>query len=120
MQNLSKTVVALMGCVVIAGCADQPEEFIVDGPRNAAFNRDLAECKQLSLQKEKGNSGAIGGAVIGGLIGGVDSSEPLEGAIAGAVVGGLLGSAEDLADLDDAQRDIVFNCMRGRGHKIVG
>ena len=103
--------------LVCAACSNAPYEPIVDGPRDAKYASDLSDCRQLSQQKQSDNSGAITGAVIGGLVG---TEEDVEGAVAGAAIGGLIGSAEDKADTQDARDVIVFNCMRGRGHNVVG
>ena len=107
----------LAASISLAACSNGPYEPIVDGPKTAAYHQDLAECRQLSLQKEKTNDGTIGGAVIGGLIG---AGESAENAVAGAVVGGLIGSAEESSEVNDERDTIVFNCMRGRSHKVVG
>ncbi len=104
--------------VFVSACAEGPYEPIVDGPRDAKYVSDLSACRQLSQQKQSDNSGAVTGAVLGGLVGGVE--EDWEGAVAGAAVGGLIGSAEDKSETLDAQDAIVFNCMRGRGHNVVG
>lgn len=106
----------------LAGCADTSERLIVDGPKAANFDSDLAACEQVSMQRSRGNDGTIGGAVVGGLLGGVsaDKGEGAEGAIAGALVGAAMGRVEDSADADAAREKIVFNCMRGRGHNVVG
>lgn len=108
--------------LTLTACAEGPYSPIVDGPKTARYQSDLAACRQVSLQREKTNSGAIGGAVIGGLLGGAeaDSGDALEGAVAGAVIGGLLGSAEETNEVEDARDGIVFNCMKGRGHNVVG
>jgi hypothetical protein len=59
---------------------------------------------------------------LGGLIGAVDSDDGDEagGLLAGAVVGGLIGSAEEGSQISDERDKIVFNCLRGRGHNVVG
>jgi outer membrane lipoprotein SlyB len=111
------TLPVLMTSISIAACSQGPYEPIVDGPKNIVYQKDLAECRQLSLQKKKTNDGAIGGAVIGGLIGATESAED---AIAGAVVGGLIGTAEEGSKVSDEQDAIVFRCLQGRGHKVVG
>ncbi len=101
----------------ISACSDAPYEPIIDGPKTALYENDLAECRQLSLQKEKTNGGAIGGAILGGLIGATESGGD---ALAGAVIGGTVGSLEDGAEANDGRDAIVMRCMQGRGHKVVG
>lgn len=118
MINPSKPLLTVTLMTALAACSNEPYDPIVDGPRGMQFNADLNDCRQLSHQKQSDNSGAIGGAVIGGLVGGAE--EDWEGAAAGALVGGLIGSAEDKSETRNAQDQIVFNCMRGRGHNVVG
>ncbi len=121
MKTFQKTAGFLMCGLVVSACSG-PYTPIVDGAVGPRYQQDLAECRQVSMQKQSTNAGATGGAIVGGLIGGVeaDSNDTLEGVIAGAVVGGLIGSAEENAEVDDARDKIVFNCMRGRGHNVVG
>ncbi|MEO1107665.1 MAG: glycine zipper family protein [Pseudomonadota bacterium] len=108
--------------LTLTACADANDPLIVDGHRNPNFQSDLAACEQVSLQKEKSNDSAIAGAIVGGLVGAAeaDSGDALAGLGVGAAVGGLLGTAEDSSELDEARKSIVFNCMRGRGHNVVG
>lgn len=106
----------------LAACEAEPQGLIVDGPKTANFHSDLAACEELSHQRANDRVGATGGAIVGGLIGGVeaDDGDEVGGILAGALLGGLLGSAEDAAEVDEAREQIVFNCMQGRGHKVVG
>lgn len=122
MQAVLKNTGILTFGLFMAACSDEPYQPIVDGPTGAQYQSDLAACRQLSLQNEGTNSGATGGAIIGGLIGGAeaDDGDELGGAVAGAVIGGLIGGAEEGSEVDEARDRIVFNCMRGRGHNVVG
>ncbi|WP_298933176.1 glycine zipper family protein [uncultured Ruegeria sp.] len=108
--------------LTVAACSDSADTLIVDGQNKANFQSDLTACQQVSMQREKTNDGAITGAVIGGLVGAAeaDSGDALAGLGIGAAVGGLIGTAEDSSEADDARKRIVFNCMRGRGHNVVG
>lgn len=113
----SMTFPALLITISVAACSDGPYEPIVDGPKNIIYQNDLAECRQLSQQVQKTNDGAIAGAVIGGLIG---VGESHEDAIAGAVIGGVIGSVEEGSEVSDKRDKIVYNCLKGRGHRVVG
>ena len=108
--------------LTLAACSDEPYAPIVDGPQSVQFQSDLEACRQVSLQRQNDSSARTGGAIVGGLVGGVeaDDGDELGGVVAGALVGGLLGSAEASAETDEARDQIVFNCMRGRGHNVVG
>ncbi|WP_371224649.1 glycine zipper family protein [Roseovarius sp. 2305UL8-3] len=117
MYSVAKIAGVSMLGLFAAGCSNTPYEPIVDGPRGATYQNDLAQCRTLSTQKPKTHEGATAGAVIGGLAGAEDD---VEGVVAGAVIGGLIGSAADKSELTDERDVIVFNCMRGRGHNVVG
>jgi len=108
--------------LLVSACSDGPYTPIVDGPRAANYEADLAACRQVSAQHTTSKAGTTGGAIVGGLVGGAeaDSGDEIEGAVAGALVGGLIGSAEDKSEAQSARDSIVFNCMRGRGHNVVG
>ena len=116
------TAAVLTSGLFVAGCADTPYQPILDGPQTMSFQSDLNACRQASLQRQSNNSGATGGAVVGGLVGAVDadSGDEIGGLIAGAVIGGLIGSVDDSSQVQDQRDQIVFQCMRGRGHKVIG
>ena len=119
------TLVALAGLAVTA-CANSGASYrpIVDGPRDAVFEQDLADCQALAEEREYLNgdtrTAMFAGAVIGGLLGWAldnsDAEDVADGALAGAAAGGLGGAAEAHGE----RRQIVMNCMEGRGHNIVG
>ena len=111
------TLPILLISISVAACSKGPYEPIVDGQKGIVYQNDLAECRQLSQQVQKTNDGAIGGAVIGGLIG---AGESHEDAILGAVIGGVIGSVEEGSEVSDKQDKIVYNCLNGRGHRVVG
>jgi len=113
----------LFGGIALAalvGCASN--EIIVDtkGIDMAAYERDLADCRQYSEQVETGKktaSGAAGGAVVGGLIGAIfdGPSGAARGAGAGAVTGGASGVREGERD----ENQVVKRCLSGRGYRVL-
>ncbi|WP_299843202.1 glycine zipper 2TM domain-containing protein [uncultured Roseovarius sp.] len=119
MRKFVKMTVFLGLGLSLAACADGPYEPIVDGQVTRNYHSDLDACRQVSTQKQSTGKGATTGAVVGGLIGGVED-ESVGGAVVGAALGGLIGSAEEKSDVRDDQERIVSNCMRGRGHNVVG
>lgn len=71
----------------------------------------------------RNQAGTIGaGAVSGGLIGSLRSvsGQTTEGALARAVIGGLLGAAEGLYSDDGVRRQVLINCVQGRGRRVIG
>ncbi len=127
---MKKTTTFLLSGAIVFGmtaCSDTPYEPIVDGRSTPEYQRDLAECRNLSLQRQKdnsvGNEGAIAGAVAGGLIGLLDGGsvgDVVGGAAIGGAFGKLSGDSEAEETLEGQRNQIVFNCLRGRGHKVVG
>ncbi len=103
-------------------CTQRVYQPMLDGPVTASYQRDLTECRRLAATKAQTNDGRTGGAIVGGLVGAAESDDgdEVEGLIAGAVIGGLIGSAEDKSEIKSERDKIVFNCLRGRGHKVVG
>ena len=114
---------AVLGLTMALGaCGSSQYEPILDGPKSASYQRDLEACRQVAEQARNGNSEATAGAVAGAIIGALDAKDgdALGGGIGGAVVGGLLGSADAEAEFDKKSEKVIFNCLRGRGHAVVG
>ncbi|GAA0786153.1 bacteriocin [Roseibium denhamense] len=91
-----------------------------------AYEHDLGQCKQLaeqrSLMNDETKMAALAGAALGGVVGAVEAEDNTApgGAIAGALVGGALGAGGGAIKAHGERKDIVMNCMRGRGHRVVG
>ncbi len=106
---------------VLAACTTT-DEIIIDkkGVNMAAYEADLAECREYSQgvkTGEKGARGAASGAVIGGAVGAIfnGADGAARGAGAGAVTGGARGVSE--GERDEVQ--VVKRCLRGRGYKVL-
>lgn len=120
---MKKATLLLMTVVLAtAACTDDAYQPMLDGPVTARYQQDLNECRSLAATKAQTIDGRTGGAIVGGLVGGAESSNgnEVEGLIAGAVIGGLIGSAEDESKIKAERDKIVFHCLRGRGHRVVG
>ena len=115
----------LLSCVImlsLSGCANT-NRIVIDKKNTdmAAYERDLAECR--GYADEAGGTGAaaakgaVSGAIIGGAIGAVlgnkRTAEKLGGAaaISGAAHGARRGKEEKI--------QIVKNCLRGRGYRVL-
>lgn len=116
----------LIGLLGLGACSDYPttRPLAVDGPRNANFAQDEAECYALASNYNPGEmagsigAGAAEGALVGALTSGRGSST--EWGLKGAAIGGLMGAAEGQYETDKAQRQVMINCMQGRGHRVIG
>lgn len=98
------------------------DEIIIDrkGVDEAKYEADLAECRSYSSEVktgEKAAKGAASGAVVGGLIGAAvgNSRDAQRGAGAGAVTGAARGVSS--GERDKVQ--VVKQCLRGRGYKVL-
>lgn len=115
-----KAILLLPLAVAVSACATH--KVIVDkqGIDMAQYEQDLAECSQYAEEVDTGSEvakGAVGGAVIGGavgaILGGRRSAEKLGGVavVTGAAGGGSSASRE--------KSQVIKNCLRGRGYKIL-
>lgn len=118
MKHLIPLVVAALSAV---GCTTT-DEIIIDqkGVNMTQYQQDLAECREYAAgvkTGEKAARGAASGAVVGGLIGAVvgDSSDAAQGAGVGAVTGGAKGVSQG----EREQVQVVKNCLRGRGYRVL-
>ncbi|MBV1889058.1 MAG: glycine zipper family protein [Proteobacteria bacterium] len=96
-------------------------DVIIDpaGVDKEVYEKDLAECKELSGQVESkaGSSaarGAVQGAAIGVIVGNNNRSTRRHAGV-GAVLGGASGSNRTRAE----QEKIIKNCMKGRGYNVL-
>ena len=107
---------------LVAACADSGANYqpILDGVPTPAYQADLDACQALARNQTQFDEDTIAatvlGAGVGAVLGEADSGDALEGAIAGALAGGV-SSAFDASEKREA---IVIECLRGRGHRVVG
>lgn len=112
--------------LLLAACAGQrvPGQAgpIIDtkGVDMSAYQTDLAECQSYANQvpvAERAATGAVVGGVIGGAVGAVvgDSSTAQRGAGAGAIGGTVQGTSSGLQE----QEQVLRNCLRGRGYRVL-
>src|SRR5437868_4872907 len=124
-KNIRRTValVALpMMMTVVAGCgAHRP---VVD-PKTSAhperYESDLAECQQLAQQAPGGGAGAVAGAGVGAALGAGLAVATGHKGVAGQMAGGgaVIGGARGAGAGAHERRQIVSNCMKGRGHAVL-
>lgn len=97
---------------------------IIDGPMAASYHHDIDACRSVAKQRNYINkdvkNDALIGSVLGGLLGLTESGDDGNNLIAGALIGGVLGGAGTAFNARDERKDIVRNCMAGRGHRVVG
>ena len=115
---------SVSGFFLITGCASTGAEYspVIDGPTGPSYQADLQDCRQLAETRDYDNgdvrSSAAVGAGVGSLIGLIDGG--LTEVAAGAVIGGLVGGGGEALETRDDRKEIVKNCLSGRGHNVVG
>ncbi len=114
--------VMISACATNSGANYEP---IVDGAKTASYATDLSQCQTLAEERSYLNDdtqqnmmiGAALGAVVGLADGDVSDTE---GAIGGAVAGAIGGTIEGSVEARGERKQIVVECMAGRGHQVVG
>lgn len=120
---MKPTVFLLLTAGCLAACADSGANYtpILDGPPSPAFQSDLAACQKLARDQRQFDQETAGATVLGAGAGALlgaadDGADAAGGAIAGALAGGIAGAVH----ASDRREAIVVECLRGRGHRIVG
>ncbi|WP_218044147.1 hypothetical protein [Kiloniella majae] len=110
--------------ILLGGCSNTGADYrpIVDGGDSAAYESDLSECAVVADQRGYLNgdvqNAALLGTGLGAIVGGL--SDGWGGALVGGVIGAAGGAGAEAWDTQDERKQIVKNCMKGRGHKVVG
>lgn len=118
-----KYLIALPALLAVSACAESGANYrpILDGPPNAAFQSDLVACQSLARTQSQFDRETFGAAALGGgvgaVLGGVDEDSD---ALGGAIVGALAGGAAGAANASERREAIIVECLRGRGHRVVG
>ncbi len=118
---------SLLASLAVTACANTGAAYepIVDGPVSESYAADLASCQQLATEHAYLNANTRTDALIGAGIGAIagvadDEVSDTEGAVAGAVVGAIAGAGAGAAEVHEERRQIVIECLQGRGHRVVG
>ena len=111
----------LAALLLVTGCASSRRVVIDDkGVDPAAYQQDLAECQTIADQVTTGRDaagGAVGGAVIGGALGAIFGNSSTAGRMAGG--GAVIGGASKAGDAEQEKGQVLRNCLRGRGYRVL-
>lgn len=108
---------------LLAACADSGANYapILDGAPTASYESDLAACRAIARNQkhfdQETAAAAVLGAGAGALLGAADEEADAAG---GAVAGGLAGGTAGAVNASDRRQAIVVECLKGRGHPVVG
>lgn len=119
---MKRLAIPFLACTLVA-CAGAGYRPLVDakGVNMANYEGDLLECQSYARQvagaPETAAIGAIAGALIGAALSAAAGSRYDNHAAArvGAVAGGLGGAGSG----ETSQRDVIKNCMAGRGYRVL-
>lgn len=108
-----------LSIVALAACSGATGPIIdTKGVDMVKYDRDRTECEAYAEQVSTGaavGKGAAGGAAVGAAIGAIAGGDAGKGAGIGAVSGGAQSAR--IADREKAQ--VVRNCLRGRGYRVL-
>jgi outer membrane lipoprotein SlyB len=132
-----RSILAIVISFILVGCASKPNAVgsgygsgytpVIDGPQDGKYWNNLNECRTLASQVQsnregeaagKAVAGALAGALVGGLLGGKGNRN--ESSSFGAKAGALTGGAEGLGSAAQGGKQVIVNCMVGRGYRVLG
>lgn len=122
MKSIPVRMVGLVLLVVLGLGACAGKRVIVDtkGVDMSRYQQDYAECENYAAQVNSGGQvarsagfGAAVGAALGAIFG--NSRDVARGAGAGGVVGGAKGAVRG----DNEKTQVLRNCLRGRGYRVL-
>jgi len=108
---------------VLAACDGTGATYtpILDGTPSVAFQSDLSDCQSLARNQRQFDQETVAAAVLGAGVGAVLGKVDDDGdAAGGAIAGALAGGTSVAVDVSDRREAIVVECLRGRGHRVVG
>lgn len=124
-MRLQKPLLALPLIALVAACTNSGASYqpVIDGPVDANYNANLAQCQSLASQQGAFDSNTAGQAVAGAAIGGGTAAlvnNRGTNARDAALVGAAVGITAGALDQQRNKESIIRNCMRQRGYNVVG
>lgn len=119
---MKKTLMIVAALPFLAACAESGASYkpILDGAPSDAYQADLAACQALAKSQSQFDQERVAATVLGAgagaILGEADSGDAVGGAAAGALAGGIASTV----DVTERREAIVIECLRGRGHRVVG
>ncbi|WP_370205602.1 glycine zipper family protein [Pararhodobacter marinus] len=114
----------LLGAAALLGaCANSGANYtpVLDGAPTPSYHADLRACQTLARDQRQLDHETMGAALLGAGLGAVLGEADAGGdALGGALVGAMAGGAASAADVADRREAMVIQCLRGRGHRVVG
>ena len=136
-MKLTKSILLISILASLLGCASNPNAVgagygagytpVIDGPQDGTYWANLGECRNLAAQVQRNResevagqavAGALAGALVGGLLGGKGYRN--ETSAYGAKVGAIGGGGQALGNAAQGGKQVIINCMIGRGYRVLG
>lgn len=128
-KSILSAITTLFGtALLLSACASQNYQPVIDtkGVKMDKYQNDLAECRRLADQVDVAGDtatdtaiGAVAGAAGGALLGAITGNAGT-GAAIGAAAGGIGGAGTGAIGSNQRQKNIINNCLKGRGYKVLG
>jgi uncharacterized protein YcfJ len=101
------------GCTTThVGASHRP---IIDGRTGVQYERDLRECRSIASQRnylnDRDKQNTLVGAAVGGVLG--------RNIVSGAIVGAAVAATGSTILTRSERKNIVINCMNGRGYNTL-
>jgi len=117
------SIAAFTGLFTLLGCAGEKPIIDSKGVNPNQYEQDLAECTEYVDEVETGSkvaTGVVAGAAVGAVLGeiwkgGYYGANAGRGAATGAVLGGTGGVTGSVAE----RKQVIRNCLRGRGYRVL-
>ncbi|MBB3167925.1 glycine zipper family protein [Simiduia aestuariiviva] len=120
MNTRLKLLAVGLSLLALSGCARNKPIVDTQGIDMVQYRQDLGECRAYAQEVNTGGKvagGAAAGAVVGGAIGAVLNGT--KGAQRGAGAGAVTGAARGAASGRQEKQQVVKNCLRGRGYRVL-
>jgi outer membrane lipoprotein SlyB len=123
MRNFSTACLLGSALLMLGACKSLTVyEPIIDsqGVDMSAYEEDLQQCRDYGDQVQVGQTAAQGaarGAVVGGVIGAIFGNGNMAARTAGA--GGVGGGASGASRGYGERREVIRNCLIGRGYRVL-
>ena len=120
-----KTIIIVSVIFMLSACAARSPIIDTKGVSMDRYYSDMAECRKYADQINTGTNTIVGagvgagiGAAVGAIVGAFFGS-PGQTAAFGAALGGVGGGTRGAGNSWAAKRQIINNCMAGRGYKVL-
>jgi len=111
-------IATLAVALVVAACSSHPGPIVdTKGVNMAKYEVDLAECQAYADQVHI-EAGVARGTVAGGAVGAATGAVVGDTA-KGAGVGAIAGAAKSARIGEREKSQVVKNCLRGRGYRVL-